>query len=131
MSPNVAKSTLTAKQAAAVAALLEGQTQAGAARAAGVAKKTIQRWMGDPAFVAELRAGGDVALRTASARLDGLTESAVTALLTVRHEPTSPGAAVQLRAAIAIMEQAVRIRDHIDILDRLAAVEAKLGTGEN
>jgi hypothetical protein len=131
MSPNVAKSTLTAKQSAAVAALLEGQTQAGAARAAGGTKKTVQRWLDEPAFVAALRAGGDAALRTASARLDGLTESAVTALATVRYEPTSPGAAVQLRAAVAILEQAKLLREHTGILDRLAAVEAKLRTGEN
>ena len=38
-------SDLTTKQRAAIAALLEGQTQAGAATAAGVNKRQVQRWL--------------------------------------------------------------------------------------
>ncbi len=125
--------SLTAKQRAAIAALLEGQTVQGAAAAAGVNRRTLTRWLGEAAFIAELHAGSDAALQTASARLAGKTEDAVTSLLNVMDDPAAPGAAVQRLAAEAVINQAVKLREHTDLAARLAQLEAnqELTEGKN
>lgn len=115
--------TLTAKQKAAIVALLEGQTQATAAAAAGVARATIARWLNEPAFVNALRNGSDGAIRAASARLAALSEHAVNAIEATMTTPTTPGAVVKLRAADALLTHALRVREHADILERLATLE--------
>lgn len=119
-------SDLTTKQRLAITALLDGQTQAGAAEAAGVTKRQVQRWLLQPAFTAELRAGSDGAIRAASARLAALAGHAVTQIATTMQAPTTPGAGVRLRAADALLSHAYRIREHADILDRLAQLEKML-----
>jgi hypothetical protein len=119
-------SDLTTKQAAAIAALLEGNNQAGAATAAGVTKRTLQRWLTDPTFTTALREGSDGAIRAASARLAALAEHAVTSIAVTMHQPTTPGAGVRLRAADALLGHALRIREHADILERLAQLEKML-----
>ena len=119
-------SDLTTKQAAAIAALLEGNNQAGAATAAGVTKRTVQRWLTEPTFTAALREGSDGAIRAASARLAALAEHAVTAIAATMHQPATPGASTRLRAADALLSHALRIREHTDILERLAQLEKML-----
>ena len=124
-------SDLSTKQRAAIAALLEGQTQAGAATAAGVNKRQVQRWLIQPDFAAELRKGSDAAIWAASARLAALTEHAVNAIATTMHDPTTPGASARLRAADALLGHALRIREHADILERLAQLEKMLDEPRN
>lgn len=119
-------SDLTTKQRAAIAALLEGQTQATAATAAGVGRQTVSRWLSEPAFSAALREGSDGAIRAASARLAALTEHAIAAIAATMAQPMTPGATVRLRAADTLLSQALRIREHADILERLAILEAKI-----
>lgn len=121
---------LTTKQAAAIAALLEGNPQGGAATAAGVTKRTLQRWLNEPAFTAALREGSDAAIRAASARLAATTEHAVNNILATMTTPTTPGAAVRLRAADALLSHALRIREHADILERLSELERRLNENQ-
>ena len=117
---------LNTKQRAALAALLEGQSQQGAATAAGVARQTIARWMTEDAFSAAVRDGSDGAIRAAVARLSATADASIDAIEKVRDFPTQPGAAVKLRAADALLSQALKIREHADVLERLAALEAKI-----
>jgi len=117
---------LTHKQKAAIAALLEGQTKAQAADAAGVGRQTVSRWLGEPAFAAALREGSDGAIRAASARLAVATEHAVNGIMAAIQEPTKPGAAIRLRAADTLLGHALRVREHADILERLAELERRL-----
>ncbi len=119
-------SDLTTKQRAAIAALLEGQTQATAAVAAGVGRQTVSRWMTETAFSMALRDGNDGAIRAAVARLSATADASIDAIEKVRDFPTQPGAAVKLRAADALLSQALKIREHADVLERLAALEAKI-----
>ena len=119
-------SDLNTKQRAAIAALLEGQTQATAATAAGVGRQTVSRWLNEPAFSTALRAGSDGAIRAASARLAALTEHAIGAIAATMEQPAQPGAGVKLRAADALLTQALKIREHADVLERLAALEARI-----
>ena len=117
---------LTTKQRLAIATLLEGQTQGTAATAAGVGRQTVSRWLSEPAFSAALREGSDGAIRAASARLAALTEHAIAAIAATMAQPTTPGATVRLRAADALLSQALKIREHADILERLAILEARI-----
>lgn len=117
---------LTSKQKAAIAALLEGQTQGGAARAAGVARQTLGKWLNNPDFAQALREGSDGAIRAASARLAALTEAAVDSIEASMTQPTTPGASLRLRAADALLSHALRIREHADILERLSELERRL-----
>lgn len=123
-------SDLTTKQRAAIASLLEGHTQATAAAAAGVGRQTVNKWLSDPAFSAALREGSDGAIRAASARLATLTEHAIAAIAATMAQPTTPGAAVRLRAADALLGQALKIREHADILERLAILEARVNENQ-
>lgn len=122
---------LTTKQAAALAALLEGNSQSAAATVAGVTKRTVQRWLNEPAFTAELRAGSDGAIRTASARLAATAEHAVSAILATIHTPTTPGAAARLKAADSLLNHALKLREHVELVERLAALETKLNEIQN
>jgi hypothetical protein len=121
---------LTTKQAAAIAALLEGNTKTAAATAAGVTMRTLQRWLNEPAFTAELRAGSDGAIRAAVARLSAAADASIEAIENVRDTPTTPGAAVKLRAADALLNHALRIREHADILERLSELERRLNENQ-
>ena len=117
---------LTTRQRTALSALLEGQSQLAAAAAAGVGRQTIGRWMTEDAFSAALRDGSDGAIRAAVARLSATADASIDAIEKVRDSPTQPGAAVKLRAADALLSQALKLREHADILERLAALEAKI-----
>ncbi len=118
---------LTTRQRAAIAALLEGQTQADAATAAGVGRQTVSRWLNEPAFTAALREGSDGAIRAAAVRLAALTEHAVTAIAVTMQTPTTPGAAARLRAADSLLSHVLKIREQADILERIAILEERLG----
>ena len=120
------KGDLTTRQRTALSALLEGQSQLAAAAAAGVGRQTIGRWMTEDAFSAALRDGSDGAIRAAVARLSATADASIDAIEKVRDFPTQPGAAVKLRAADALLSQALKLREHSDILERLAALEARI-----
>ena len=117
---------LTTRQRTALSALLEGQSQLAAAAAAGVGRQTIGRWMTETAFSMALRDGSDGAIRAAVARLSATADASIDAIEKVRDSPTQPGAAVKLRAADALLSQALKIREHADVLERLAALEARI-----
>ena len=55
-----------------------------------------------------------------------MTEHAVNAMAATLHTPTTPGAGVRLRAADSLLSHALRIREHADILERLAQLEKML-----
>lgn len=116
---------LTVKQQAAIEALLEGNTITGAAQAAGIGRRTLQRYFSEPDFKAALRAGSDAAIMAAAARLSKLSDDAIQAMQAVMAEPTEPGASIKLRAADTILGHIVKIREQSDILERLAALEAQ------
>ncbi len=105
------------------AELAAGKTVRDAATAAGVAERTAHRRLTDPAFkarVSEVRGG---MVTTAAGRLaDGMAAAAdvLRALLTdadphVRH-----------KASVKLIELSVRVRDQVEIEDRLARLEATM-----
>jgi hypothetical protein len=106
-----------------LAALAAGKTSAEAADMAGVSPRTIARRLTDPAFrqrLAELR--GEMVSRASGRMADSMTEAADTlrALLQAEAEST------RLGAARSILELGNKLRDAVELEERLAALEKRL-----
>jgi hypothetical protein len=104
-------------------ALASGQTVRDAAHAAGVGERTATRRLSDPTFrqrVAEFRA--EMVGRATGRLADGMTAAADT----LRQLLSAEGASVRLAAARAILELANRLRQDVDLEQRLLAVEQRL-----
>jgi hypothetical protein len=101
-------------------ALAAGQTVRDAARAAGVGERTATRRVAEPAFlrrVADLRA--DMVGRALGRMADAMTAAADTLrqLLTARSEN------VRLGAARSLLELGVKLRESVELEQRLLALE--------
>jgi hypothetical protein len=102
-------------------ALAAGQTLRVAAEAAGVSERTATRRWADLGFrrrVAELR--GDMVARSLGRMADGMAEAAdvLRALLAAGTPP-----AVRLGAARALLELGTKLRESVELEERLQALE--------
>jgi HEAT repeat protein len=102
-------------------ALATGQTLRGGAEAAGIAERTATRRWADPAFrrrVGELR--GEMVGRALGRMADGMAEAAdkLRQLLAAESE------SVRLGAARALLELGAKLRESVELEERLAALEA-------
>ena len=119
MSPNVALE----KDSVLALALASGQSVTAAAAQAGIDRRTVQRRLADPAFRRQVAGFRDELLAAALGRLaDHLTRAAdaVAALL------DAPEPHLRLRAARTLFAFVVRLRDAVDVGDRLHELEADL-----
>ena len=119
MSPNVPEN----KNSRLALVLAAGATVTAAAAELGISRKTVQRKLAKPVFrrrVAELRAQlfGEALGRIA----DSLTRA--TDSLAALLDSNDP--AVRLRAAAAILSLGMKMRDSVDVSDRLSELEAEL-----
>ncbi len=113
---------LTPKQQAVLAALLSGATQAEAARAAGVGEKTVWRWRREPAFEAALRAGGAELVAAALRNLSALAQPAAATLGAILADDSASTSA-KLKAAGIVFDNLLRLREQVDLAERIAALE--------
>jgi hypothetical protein len=121
---------LTARQLAAIAALVEGKPVAKAAAAAGVLESTLYRWRQDPAFQRALQRAEDAAFAATLAALRRAGAQAVAVCV----ELMRPTPAVQdsriaartlrLRAAGVVLGHLLKSNEHLDLERRLAALES-------
>ena len=110
---------LTPKQEAAVAALLAVGVDE-AARRVGVSPVTIWRWQQDPVFREHYRTVRRQALEQATGRLQRLAGDAVEAL---ERNLTCGVPSAEIRAAQAILEQAAKGVELIELEARIAELE--------
>lgn len=106
-------------------ALACGATVDAAAHNAGVSRRTAHRRLKDPAFQAELKAlQGDMLRRTSAM----LTASGMEFVKTIvdLHKPSNAGA-VRLGAARVGIELGARLREAVDLEQRIAALEELAG----
>ncbi|MGW3352567.1 helix-turn-helix domain-containing protein [Nonomuraea rubra] len=107
---------------AVVLALAQGKTTDQAAQAGGVSGRTVRRWLADDhafaARVKELR--GELLDRAVGALVDASLEAIATLRCSLHAESES----VRVRAATAILNAMVSIRESVDLEERLAALEA-------
>ena len=112
------------KREAAALALASGQTVTETARLTSVGERTLARWLADPGFrqgVAHLRA--EMVARALGKMADGMAEAADTLRVLLNAE----GESVRLGAARSILELGTKLRDAVEIEERLAALESRAG----
>lgn len=115
---------LTPKQDAAALALAAGHTIEEAAKKAGAGGRTIRTWLHDqPAFVrriGELRA--EMTGRALGRLVEGMASAADTLGYLSRRGKSEM---VRLSAARAVLELGVKLRDSVELEERIAALEAQ------
>ena len=122
---------LSLLQQKAIAALLETKTVPLAAKRAGVALRTLYRWLAeDELFKATLRHyEGDILNATVRA-LMRLNKRAVAVMEDILNDEEVSGA-IRARVAMAIPELSVKMRDLNSIEERLANIERMLTGAES
>lgn len=109
--------------AAFLLALAAGQTACDAALAAGIGERTATRQLADPAFrtrVSELQ--GEMVARALGHLADGMAEAAETLRALLKAESES----VRLGAARSLLELGNKLRESVELEERLAALEGRL-----
>jgi hypothetical protein len=110
------------KMEGAVIALLNHRTLDEAAKAAGISTETIVRWMKVPEFDTAYREARRAAFGQALARLQQASTVAVSTLLRIMIDTTSP-ASTRVRAADSVLGHATRAIEIEDVEVRLVALE--------
>ena len=110
------------KKDEAIAALLNHRTIEEAARAAGIGSNTLLRWLQVPEFQACYRKARREAYSQSIARLQQASSAAVSTLLKVMVDPSSP-ASSRVRAADCVLDYAAKAIEIEDIEVRVTALE--------
>jgi DNA-binding MurR/RpiR family transcriptional regulator len=113
---------LTAKQEAALLALLAHGTIEAAYVAAGVSKATMWRFLQQPEFQTRYRAARRQLVETAIAQLQSDCTTAARVLREVAEDKTAP-ASSRVSAARTILEQSVAAVELMDLQERLERLE--------
>jgi hypothetical protein len=114
---------LARKQQDAIAALLTQPSLAKAAEAAGVAEATLNRWLRVPGFALAYRQAREDALAQTLSLLHKATSGAVATLMRNMKCGTP---AVEVRAAIGILDQTMKAREALEVEARLTDIEKSL-----
>jgi hypothetical protein len=117
------------KMEQAIAALLTRPSIEDAARVAGVAEKTLRRWMEEPQFNARYLKARRDGVSQAVARMQQATGAASTTMLKVMTDPNVP-AAVRLRAAEGVFDRAIEGIELEDLNARLTELERTAGAAK-
>jgi transposase-like protein len=113
---------LSRKKENAIAALLTQRTIEDAARATGVAARTLRRWLQLPEFhTPYLKARRDTHSQSL-ARLQQASGAAVSTLLKVMLDPSTP-ASTRVRAADSVLNHSAKAIESEDIEVRVAELE--------
>lgn len=111
---------------AAILALLQQPTVEAAAKACDVGAVTLWRWMQRPDFQAAYR---DARRRALEAAIAALQQAAGEAVETLRRNLRCGHAGAEVRAAVAILEQAHKGAELLDLEERIEALEEALRQG--
>jgi transposase-like protein len=110
------------KKDKAVAALLTQRNVEEAARSIGIAPNTLLRWMKEPEFDEAYREARRAAFGQSVARLQQASTAAVSTLLKIMIDPSSP-ASTRVRAADSVLNHAAKAIELEDIEARVAQLE--------
>lgn len=121
---------LTPKQERAIRALLTSKNVGEAAAAIGVSERTLYRWLTDPAFRAALSVAEGDLLDAATRRLLTLQDDAIGAFEDVLTGGPDVTDTARLRAAQAVLDYLLKLREMRSVEERLTALEAKV-RGDN
>jgi len=116
---------LTPRKRKAIETLLTSGDVTQAARAAGVSRETLYRWLKAPDFQAALNDSTRQALESLSRTLVTLGDKAADTLRQALEDSTlAPGARV--RAADIVLARILQLRELVDIETRLAKLEREV-----
>ncbi len=107
----------------AILTLLTHPTIPEAAAACGVGEATLWRWLQEPEFAERYRAARRQVVEGAIASLQ---QTATEAATTLKRNLSCGTPSVEVRAALAILEQAIKGAELLDLAERVAALEAQL-----
>lgn len=110
------------KREAAIGALLTQRNIEEAARAAGIGKQTLVRWLKVPEFQAAYLEARRASVSQSNARLQQASSAAVSTLLKIMVDPGAPAAA-RVRAADHVLDHSKQSIESEDIEVRVAALE--------
>ena len=110
------------KKEEAIAALLTQRNMEEAARAVGVAPKTLLRWLQVPEFQTAYRKARRDTHGQSIARLQQATGAAVSTLLKVMVDPGTP-ASTKVRAADSVLDHSAKALELEDIEARVSELE--------
>jgi phage terminase small subunit len=115
------KKFITPIQRKAIESLLTTGNTTEAAEAAGISRNTFYRWMADDTFLAALHEAEGAAVAGLSRALAGLGDAAAAALRDALQP--SNKITVRLRAAEIVTDRLLKIRELVDIEQRLIVLE--------
>ena len=115
-------SKFTRKKEEAIAALLTQRNVEEAARAAGIGTQTLLRWLKVPEFQAAYREARRAAFSQSIARLQQATSAAVSTLLKVMVDPSTPPS-TRVRAADGVLDHSAKSIEIEDIEARVSELE--------
>jgi transposase len=111
------------RQERAIVALLSEPSIEAVAKTPDVSDVTIWRWMKRPDFRAKLRDARRAVVEGAIGRLQ---QTATEAVDTLRRNLTCGTPSVEVRAATAILDQAIKAVELFDMVERVEQLEAQL-----
>jgi hypothetical protein len=110
------------KKEEAIAALMVQQNTEEAARAVGIAPKTLLRWLQIPEFQTALRDAKLAAFSQTTGRLHQMSSTAVSILGKVMVDPATPPA-TKIRAADSILNHTIKTIETENLEVRLSELE--------
>jgi hypothetical protein len=116
------EATISAKQQRAIMALLSTKSIAEAAQQAKIGERTLWRWLGDPMFRVYLAGAEADMLDAATRRLLQLQDGAIETVKTIMQD-SEASAGVRLRAAQAVLDYLLKLRELRNVEQRLTALE--------
>ncbi len=114
--------TLSAKQRRAVTALLTEPDMTAAAKAVGVSRDTLYRWMADASFQAALRDAEASAIAAVSRALVRLAERAAATLDGAMTDPAA-ASSTKVRAADIVLARLLQLREGAVLEERVRELE--------
>jgi len=117
--------SLSPRQRRFVAAMMTARTVTEAAEAAGVSERTGRQYLTQPAVKAALSQALDSALHLASRQSAAAMTDALATLQEIHQDPTNP-AGSRVSAARAILEAAPKLREALDLAERVTELEKRI-----
>jgi hypothetical protein len=105
-----------------IAELTKGQSYIGAAETLGINEKTVRRRMADETFRHKLNEARSQVLDVTLSRLSAITVEAADCLASLLHSKSDMA---RLGASRTILEVAPKLREHLELEDRVRVLEAE------
>lgn len=106
-----------------IAAIVAGKSIAEAAADAGIGERTARRWLAEPDLKQRIETACNELTKQALAQLSGAASDAVTTLKSLLKSKNDNA---KLGAARAILANLITLREHGELEERIAKLEAQL-----